>query len=206
MNPEHECSIGILAYGSLINDPGVEMEPLIAERIPTQTPFPVEYARLSTGRGGGPTVVPHASGNPVRAEILVLRPGVSLAEAKNLLWRRETRNEGTGKRYPAGNSPNSVLVADAPEFQGVGHVLYTDFPPSGKIPRPEAHSLAKAAVASVASAPVGKDGISYLIQLSESGVQTALTAEYRAEVLRLAGAGSLEEALKHLRNQRRKEP
>src|SRR5262249_52648561 len=50
--------IGILAYGSLINDPGVEIEPLIVERISTRTPFPVEYARLSKSRGGGPTVVP----------------------------------------------------------------------------------------------------------------------------------------------------
>lgn len=192
--------IGILAYGSLINDPGMEIEPLIVERIPTQTPFPVEYARLSTSRGGGPTVVPHTSGNPVRAEILVLGPGVALAEAKNLLWRRETRKEGTGKTYPAGNSPNSVLVVDAPGFQGVGHVLYTDFPPSGKIPHPETQSLAKAAIASVASAPVGKDGISYLIQLSESGVETALTAKYRAEILRLTSAGSLAEALGQLKN------
>jgi len=81
-------------------------------------------------------------------------------------------------------------------------VLYTDFPPSGKIPNPEAHSLAKAAVASVASAPTGKDGISYLIQLSDSGVETALTADYRAEILRLTGGGSLAEALKYLRSQR----
>lgn len=57
--------IGILAYGSLIKEPGVEIEPLIVERIPTQTPFMVEYARLSQSRGGGPTVIPHTSGNPV---------------------------------------------------------------------------------------------------------------------------------------------
>ena len=89
-------SIGILAYGSLIKEPGPEIEPVIIKRIPTQTPFPVEFARLSIGRGGGATVVPHTSGIPVRAEILVLEPGVSFEEARNRLWRRETRKVGTG--------------------------------------------------------------------------------------------------------------
>lgn len=31
--------VGILAYGSLINDPGVEIEPLIVERIPDTFPI-----------------------------------------------------------------------------------------------------------------------------------------------------------------------
>jgi hypothetical protein len=66
-------SIGILAYGSLIADPGSEIGPLIARRIQTVTPFSVEYARLSgKTRGGAPTVVPHAAGCPVKAEVLVL--------------------------------------------------------------------------------------------------------------------------------------
>lgn len=135
-----------------------------------------------------------------------MKPSVSLAEAKNLLWRREARKEDTGKSYPAGGSPNSVLVADWAGFHGVVHVLYTDFPTLGKTPRPSAQSLAKAAVASVAKAPVGKDGISYLMQLIESGVETALTADYRSEVLQLTGKSSLAEALNHLREQRRKKP
>src|SRR6266545_3317363 len=170
-------TIGILAYGSLIQDPGVEIQPLVTERIPTQTPFPVEYARLSGIRGGAPTVVPHSSGKPVRAEILVLHPSVSLPQAQALLWRRETRRMGTGKPYPAGNSPNSVLVSDLPGFHGLDHVLYTDFPAAGKLDRPTANELATAAVASVGKAPLDMDGISYLMQLSESGVETALTAE-----------------------------
>ena len=191
--------VGILAYGSLIKDPGVEIEPLIVERIQCLTPFPVEYARFSSSRGGGPTVVPHTSGNPVRAEILVLRPSTALVDAKNKLWRRETRQEGSSKCYVAGNSPNSVLVVDCPGFQGVAHVLYTDFLPSGKISNPEPSLLASAAVASVAKAPVGKDGISYLIQLSESGIETELSAQYCTEVLRLTSAGSLEQARNNLK-------
>lgn len=195
--------LGILAYGSLINDLGVEIEPLIVRRITTQTPFPAEYARLSQSRGGGPTVVPHQAGRSVRAEILVLRDGVSLAEAKDLLWRREVRKEGSGRRYSPGDGPNYVLVKDWPGYQGVAHVLYTDFPDARKMPTPTARLLAQAAVASVAKAPVGKDGISYLMQLNGSGVETPLSAEYGAQILRLTGAGSLAQAIDQLRADQR---
>lgn len=50
--------IGILAYGSLINNPGDELAPLIIERIPCMTPFNVEYARLSLTRDNAPTLIP----------------------------------------------------------------------------------------------------------------------------------------------------
>ncbi len=83
--------VGILAYGSLISDPGIEIGPQIARCVPTTTPFPVEYARLSSTRGGAPTVVPHSSGNPVNAEVLVLSDSVKLPKSKKLLWRLETR-------------------------------------------------------------------------------------------------------------------
>lgn len=192
--------LGIMAYGSLIKDPGVEIEALIVRRVSTQTPFPVEYARLSRSRGDGPTVVPHPSGRPVQAEILVMKDGVSLVEAKNLLWRRETRNEGSGKIYVEGISPNSVLIKTWNGIQDISHVLYTDFPPSGKLAHPNAQALAKAAVMSVAKAPLGKDAINYLIQLTEAGVETALTAEYRAEILRLTKAINLQQALSLLLN------
>ena len=125
--------IGILAYGSLIQDPGVEVQPLVVRRVKTVTPFPVEYARLSQSRGGGPTVLPHPVGMPVSAEILVLRKGVSLDQAKDLLWRREIRKEGTGRRYAPDNTPNSVLVKDWGAYEGVAHVLYTDFLDAGKV-------------------------------------------------------------------------
>ncbi len=191
--------IGILAYGSLIQDPGIEIQPLIGRRIQTVTPFPVEYARLSNGRGGGPTVVPHTLGRPVRAEILVLRDGVSLPQAQDLLWRREVGKEGTGRHYVPEDGPNRVAVKDWPGYQGIAHVLYTDFPGAGKVAAPTSEMLAQAAVASVAKAPVGKDGISYLLQLIESGVETALTADYQAAILRLTGASTLPQAIVQLR-------
>lgn len=187
--------IGILAYGSLIQDPGSEIAPAIVRRIKTVTPFPVEYGRLSNSRGDGPTVVPHTAGQPVSAEILVLKESVSLAEATDMLWRREVRQIGSGKRYRRGTSPNSVLVEDWSGYEGIAHVLYTDFLPAGKIPNPTATDLARAAVASVTKADAGKDGISYLIQLIASGVETRLTEEYCAEIIRLTGTNDLGTAL-----------
>lgn len=195
---EPAVSVGVLAYGSLIGDPGGEMAPLIAHREPTVTPFPVEFARLSVSRGGAPTVVPHSSGHPVRAEVLVLS-AVPLDEARNLLWRRETRNEGSGKGYREGRSANAVVIRDWPGLAGVTHVLYTDFHPEGKILAPDPEMLARAAIASVGSARAGMDGISYLISLLEVGVETALTPQYVAAILSQTSAADLRGALCQLR-------
>ena len=188
-------NIGILAYGSLIGDPGTEIGPLIERRIPTITSFPVEYARLSGTRGGSPTVVPHTSGQPVKAEVLVFSDSVHIDEARNLLWRRETRKVGSGRVYPEGTSPNAVVVRDEPSFCEVGHVLYTDFHSGGKLKDPDPRQLAEAAINSVSEAPPGMDGISYLMSLINAGVETALTQCYMEEVLILTGAASLSDAL-----------
>ncbi|CAG0980907.1 hypothetical protein BURK1_01739 [Burkholderiales bacterium] len=186
--------IGILAYGSLINDPGIEIEPQIARRISALTPFPVEYARFSQKRGGAPTVVPHPSGSEVTAVVLVLSELVLLDEAKSLLWRRETHQMGTGRAYREVASENAVLIRDQRGFCGINHVLYTDFNMSGKINQPNPRLLAEAAVASVAKASHGSDGISYLLNLIEAGVETALTADYVRSILAVTGAATLEEA------------
>lgn len=191
--------IGILAYGSLISDPGPEISPLIVRRIPTITPFPVEYARLSRTRGGAPTVVPYILGSPVNAVVLVLADLVSFEEGRNMLWRRETRKVGSGKSYEENPSPDAVLVRDAPGFCGINHAFYTDFNPDGKLDSPDPRELAKAAVESVAKAKPGKDGISYLMDLISVGVETALTASYRNEILALTGSSSLAEALGAIR-------
>jgi hypothetical protein len=65
--------VGVLAFGSLINDPGDELKPRIIFRIKAQPQFTVEYGRYrGKTRGGAPTLVPHRSSSPVPAEILVL--------------------------------------------------------------------------------------------------------------------------------------
>jgi hypothetical protein len=75
-------------------------------------------------------------------------------------------------------------------------VLYTDFPAEGKTKNPTAEELAKRAVESVGKADEGKDGISYLMNAIACGIETSLTPAYRAEILKLTDAKSLEEAIR----------
>jgi hypothetical protein len=53
-------------------------------------------------------------------------------------------------------------------------------------------------VKSVAAAPEGKDGISYLMDCIRHGVKTPLTDRYQAEILAQTGTSSLAEALARL--------
>jgi hypothetical protein len=50
-----KASVGILAYGSLIDNPGREIEAALVGRKPNvRTPFGVEFGRSSIKRGGAP--------------------------------------------------------------------------------------------------------------------------------------------------------
>ncbi len=196
--PGSKKKLGILAFGSLITEPGKELLSKITMRIKTLTPFGVEYGRISQTRGGAPTLVPHEAGTPVEGEILVLDETVSVVEARNMLWRRERRKECTGQTYVEGTSPNSVLVRDWTDSPSVEHVLYTDFNPEGKVAKPEAAELAKRAIQSVKAAKEGMDGITYLKNNLASGVKTKLTADYQAEILKQTKANSLEESHRKL--------
>jgi len=192
-------SVGILAYGSLIEDPGVEIEPLIQKRINNIiTPFKIEFARSSSTRGGAPTVVPVVEGgSTVSATILVLNEEITIENAQDLLWRRETRKEGSGKHYvhPKTYSPNKMVVEQIVGFSGLETVLYTKLP--GNIDDLCATKLATLAINSAKSSDVDidKDGISYLIDIKKQGITTPLIDEYEKEVLKSLNVGSLNEAL-----------
>lgn len=187
-------NVGILAFGSLIGDPGTEIGPKITMRIKYQTPFGIEYGRFSQSRGGAPTLVPHEKGAPVSAEILVLDDAVTEDEAHDMLWRCEPRRIGSGENYTKGNSPNSVLAASITDSPRVETVFRTDFNPSGKIPNPTAFDLAKSAIESVKKAEQGKDGITYLMHAMGSGVDTRLTQTYHDAILSQTNSNSLAEA------------
>ncbi|MGQ4878909.1 hypothetical protein ACOJCM_10110 [Billgrantia sp. LNSP4103-1] len=197
-------SIGILAYGSLIEDPGKEIEPHIRERRERiVTPFAIEFARSSSTRNGAPTVVPVESGGcRVHATILVLGEGISLEKAEDLLWRRETRNECTDKHYsaPSEPSPNKMIVERLENVAGTEVVLYTKL--GANITEPSAAKLADLAIKSAKgkAGKAGKDGISYLMSVKRQGISTPLMPGYEDEVLRKTGASSLEEALSRCRD------
>lgn len=196
-------TVGILAYGSLIEDPGDEIEPLILERrTEVETPFQIEFARSSSTRNGAPTVIPVAlGGSRVRGTILVLKADVGLTRAEDLLWRRETRNEASGQHYsrPSIPKPNTVVIGCLQNCGGVDSVLYTKL--DANLSDPTAAKLADLAIASArAEAGMkGRDGISYLISLKRQGVSTPLMPGYEREILKRLGASSLEEALRMCR-------
>jgi cation transport regulator ChaC len=196
-------SIGILAYGSLIEDPGVELDLLINGRVNgIETPFNVEFARASSSRDGAPTVVPVINcGAPVKAVILVLGEDIPVERAKDLLWRRETRNEQTEKYYsnPVNPGKNQVSVGELAGLGGIDLVLYTMV--GVKIYSLTPEELARRAIRSAKekAGETGKDGISYLISKKRQCIITPLMEQYEQEILRFTGAATLEEALKPLR-------
>jgi hypothetical protein len=194
--------LGILAYGSLIDDPGEEIGGATSRRVAMKTPFAIEFGRSSHTRGGAPTLVPvKVGGAAVNAVLLVLKDSVSEEQAASMLWRRETRKKDNTKQYvpPEHPGPNSVLVKSV-TIGGV-KILYTDFADSGKLKNPTAKQLAEFAVASARNrhVPEGRDGISYLISAKKAGIRTPLMPDYEREILRITGAATLEHALAKLK-------
>ena len=202
--PANAKSVGIFAYGSVISDPGTEIAAVRANSIGAETPFKIEFGRSSRMRDGAPTLVPvQEGGAKVKAVIIVLAPSVSEQEAADLLYRRETRKVGSGRRYtpPVHPKPNNVLVKKLTNFAGVDAVFYTDFPPGGKLKNPTPQQLAELAIAS-AKAPAGAkgmDGISYLIAVKGSNIHTPLMAEYEKEILARTQSTDLQQALDKLK-------
>jgi len=193
-------TVGILAYGSLMGEPGREIEPHITRRISCHTPFKVEFARTSRTRKGGPTLVPYDAGAQVAAQILVV--DLPLKEAMDRLFRRETRKIGTNTSYvpPKVATPNMVVVETIFSFEGIDALLYTRI--GANIEELTTIKLAELAVESARVQQDGSDGISYLMNAKKCGIQTPLSPEYEKEILRLTDADSLEAALDSTRSKK----
>lgn len=99
--------------------------------------------------------------------------------------------------YRDSGSRDAVLVRELATYCGLDYVLYIDFNPEGKLTVPDAEALAKAAIGSLARAPVGKDGISYLAAMIDDGVLTPLTPAYRGKILAVSGCSDLGDAIRH---------
>jgi hypothetical protein len=192
-------SIGILAFGSLLDSPGKEIEAaLVGRKANVVTPFSVEFARRSMKRGGAPTLVPVKSGGrPVHAQILLLE--VAEQEAKDRLWRREINRVGGGGHYVhrANPGPNTLIIDRYENFEGLSVVLAARF--AATIAPLTAEHLADLAIASLASAESGRDGITYLIDAKRNGIVTPLSAAYEKEILRRMETADLNKASLKLR-------
>jgi hypothetical protein len=175
--------LGILAFGSLIWEPGEELSRATAEQVSNVlTPFKIEFARTSRRRGGGPTLVRvHKGGANVKGMILVMKEVLTREEAIEMLKRRE------------GGAP----IATISNFHGFETVLYAD--PVPNIDNPSPKMLAQLAIDSVLNVGVaGRDGITYLMRAKDLGLVTPLMSEYEEEILLRSAASSLPQALERI--------
>jgi hypothetical protein len=169
--------VAIMAYGSVIHDPGPAIRRLVVERRRCRTPFPVEFARVSPRWGGGPVLVPCSRGGPVDGVLLVLSPGIGIGGAVELLRQREGLPGGRGIVEVAVPGELLVIAASLPL-----NLRQQDMTPA---------ALARRAIASVSHGP--RNGVLYLRQVLRAGVRTPLTGAYELALLELSGAPSLEE-------------
>ncbi len=196
-------AIGILAFGSLRNNPGRELDPLIIRRDPSETPFCVEFARSSQKRGGAPTLVPVEAGLRLPAEILVLSEGVDKPTVVNMLYRREIQQVGTTKRYPS--PPRTVVIKTCrPDAvsQDIHEVLFASNERNIPVEDLTPQHLAHLAIDSVHLADPGMDGIAYLIDAKHCSARTSLSQDYERAILARVGVESLEQALAALMTKR----
>lgn len=191
--------IGILAFGSLIDDPGEELQSFIVERKGgVITPFNIEYGRKSSKRGNAPTLIPVSNGGQkVEATLLILKEGLTLDEVKDMLYRRETNNVGTNRIYTKRNqpNPNQLVIQEHTDLNDVQIYLTANYGCNLKEITPDI--LADLAIQSFNSKEVerGRDGISYLNNNINNKIITPLTEGYRSAILKKMMANNLEEIL-----------
>ena len=182
--------VGILAFGSLVEEPGAELAAAVARRIEVETPFAVEFARSSRTRDGAPTLVPVSEGGAyVPASLLVLHDSDTVADARAMLYRRET-----GRLHDMSAGSRIAWIAELAGFAGISTCLYTAL--QANIRPLTAERLAELALRS-AAAPAGaerRDGISYLQQQKHRGLVTPLMSPYEEAVLARTGASDLDGA------------
>lgn len=191
-------SIGVLAYGSLISDPGCELEDAeVARHSDVETPFLIEFARKSRSRDEAPTLIPvERGGARVSATVIELRKDINLEQARNIVYRREVHDvcnrQRTYEHVPPTQTNVSVKTIDG--FADLDRVLYTQILSNIDDVSPE--HLAELAIESArgAAGDERRDGITYLRQALSHGIETPLSGPYRKAILRKTGTDNLREA------------
>ena len=170
--------VAILAYGSLLSEPGSVLATRIVAVEACRTPFPVEYGRASARWGGGPVLVPHARGAEVMGALLLLADDVELGDAVEMLAAREGLNDARGVVQVEMPVERLVLAASLPR----------------NLPAPDmtADALARRSVESARHG--ARNGIAYLAAALRAGIVTPLSARYAARVLEMVGVPTLDDA------------
>ena len=210
---EKKYKIGILAFGSLIDTPGEEIDKLEINRIDCETPFKIEFARISHSRNKAPTLVPVSDeeiGKKARAKIIVLTDGVSLEEAKSILWRRECHKKDKAEVFKEPQRPtsNHVLIGEIDNFHNVEKVIYTKFLVQEEYRDLTPEKLADFAIQSIMSEAGRdkKDGIRYLLSIKKFGIETEHSEDYEASILVKTKTKNLGEAIEKLDRKRQMYP
>lgn len=192
---------GVLAYGSLLSDPGEELGGLLAGRIEdVKTPFLVEFAHACSCRDHAPTLAPVTwGGASVTGAILTTDPCVSDEAVREALWRRETRSMRRDDEVEP--KPKNRVVRRARPLgreYGLRAVFYAHLEPNVEDRSPD--RLAELAIQSARSEAGrrGEDGIAYLIGVRSHGISTPLLEPYERAILARTGADTLGEAREKL--------
>jgi hypothetical protein len=184
-------AIGILAYGSLVDDLGEELSGRIVRRIDgVSTPFSVEYARSSLSRDRAPTLVPVMNGGATLvAAVLALDPEIDVVTARTLLFRRESHRADA---QATSDHPPWIRQLRGPA--GIETCLYAALDANLRAPTPQQLAQLAARSAARESGARRQDGISYLDAQLRRSVMTPLTEPYVEAILALTGARHLGEA------------
>ncbi|WP_394908083.1 hypothetical protein [uncultured Mesonia sp.] len=208
MNKKETYKIGILAFGSLIDNPGEEIKEIEIERINCKTPFKIEFARISSSRNKGPTLIPiqdNSKGKKTNAQIIIIDHKTNMNEAKSILWRRECHITDKSKKFKDLTKPTSknVMIEVLENFCNVEKVLYTYFLPQDEYNDLTPIKLADFAIESILSkaGKEKKDGIRYLLLAKKHGIRTQYSDDYEKQILLKTDTNSLEEAIEKLDKQ-----
>lgn len=200
--------LGILAFGSLIDNPGEEINKLEIERINCTTPFKIEFARISLSRDKAPTLVPvkeSSKGKKTNATIIVIDEHIKLENAKSILWRRECHKTDRNEKFVERKKPTSknVLILELENFCNVEKVIYTSFLQQNEYQNLTPEKLADYAIESILSKAgvEKKDGIRYLQSIKKYGIITENSQEYERQILLKTNTESLEDAIEKLDKQ-----
>jgi hypothetical protein len=178
--------LAVLAYGSLLAHPGDWLGRNMQQLIRCETPFGVEYLGCAkNGRGGAPTLVRSNSHRRVFGGLIIL-PQTDAEESLTEVKRRVAERERTTK---------ASQVKDDLDMFGY-RVVYSDF--AVQFDNPSAATLAKAAIESVTKCyedgHTFMNGIRYLRDNLEWGVETELSLRYRDAILASTKVDTLEKA------------
>lgn len=193
--------IAILAYGSLVDNPGFEIRQQTVQIVKgVLTPFKVEYARKSISRNFAPTLtITNETGSQVKASLFILDDDCSIEFAKDILYRREGNFAGNLNEVYY-DDIDWLKIEEIQNFEGCHSVIYANF--KRNLDNISAVQLAELALRSAKRKDLidaGRDGVSYLLNNIKNEVITPITDDYKQIILNTLEVQNLDEAITKLK-------